>query len=134
MSYQIAAARCWTDGETLFAAGRLGTPDHLYGLAAECALKAILHGIGVIPPAAERPPHPYKEHIDKLWDEYESTVAGRALASLQVSQPSPFLGWRVSDRYAGDATFSPVRVAGHRAGARSAMQLLEQAQIAGVVS
>ena len=110
------------DAESLYGGGRLGTPDHLYGLACECALKAILHGFGLI--SGTKPKPPYKVHIDRLWDEYISALHGRAMPSLG---PNPFRGWTVNDRYEDENIFSETRVANHQKGALDGMKALQRA-------
>lgn len=133
MTYQAATTRCWTDGEALYETARLGTADHLYGLAAECALKAILEGLGIITAAATPPVRRYKVHGDDIWREYVSALSGRTQVGLQAPLPGPFVAWRIEDRYAVDALFSQARVDGHRAGAKVAIELLERARTTGVV-
>ena len=39
--------RHWHDGETLYAASRWANADHLYGISAECGLKAAMTGLGM---------------------------------------------------------------------------------------
>lgn len=133
MTYQAATTRCWTDGESLYATARLGTADHLYGLAAECALKAILEGLRIITSAATAPVKPFKAHGDDIWQQYVLALNGRTQVSLQAPLPGPFGAWRIEDRYAPDAVFTQTRVDGHRNGAKVAIGLLEHARITGIV-
>lgn len=127
------ARRCFQDAETLFRSGRLGTPDHLYGLAAECALKAILVGLKVICDLS--PERRYKVHIDKLWGEYLLAVSsrGRSARSLSLDSYNPFISWLSEHRYWDDGAFDADRVSKHREGARKAIALLECARLNGVV-
>jgi hypothetical protein len=127
--FSQAATRMFGDAEALHSAGRLGTPDHLYGLACECALKAVLCGHGVIRGTA--PQSPFKVHIDKLWDEYETALQGRTMLPLG---PNPFTGWQAQDRYEEDSVFLPQRVATHRNGAVIGMSALQAAAAQGFVS
>lgn len=114
--------------------GRLGSADHLYGLAAECALKAILVGWGVIPAMGPPPKSPYKVHIDKLWDEFGAYVRSHGHSTYVFpSGASPFSGWLAEHRYDEDSTFTVPRVQAHGAGSREAYRLFEQAVTDGVV-
>lgn len=122
------------DAQMLLDQGRLGTSDHLFGLASECALKAILAGLGHIPNAATRPPRPFDVQVDKLWDQYNAVVSGRPGTIPAVSVSNPFSSWNVADRYEDDSAFDRVRVVRHRDGARGAMVALADAQAQGVVS
>lgn len=130
-AYASAAMRMRQDAEHLSQGGRLGTPDHLFGLAAECALKAVLHAKGVLlePPAL--PPRDYRKHIDGLWPEYQAWASTTGV--LLLASDSLFTDWNVSDRYHHDDCFSPMQVARHREGARFTAELLERAAIDGVV-
>jgi hypothetical protein len=139
LSFPDAARRSWTDAEQLLNAGRSGTPDHLYGLAAECALKAILAGLGAF--LGEPPPRsPYRRHINHLWAEYATFMsASRARIGLlppstPPGHPAPFAAWDVVHRYFDDGTFALARVAAHRADASVAMELFERAVVNGVVT
>ncbi len=125
------ARRTYEDAETLLEIGRLATPDHLYGLACECALKAILAGLGVI--ATTCPPRQFKVHMPQLWNEYLAVLSGRVASGLAVATTNPFAAWKVEDRYRDDADFTTQRVRGHRFGAQQAMALLQRAQTEGIV-
>jgi hypothetical protein len=103
VDFYQSSRRHFADAETLERGDRHQNADHLYGLSAECALKAILTGLKLIPnPAAVQ--KPFKEHIDKLWAEYESALQGiRGGRYVQrLAKQNPFAGWRVHDRYEAD--------------------------------
>jgi len=117
------------DAESLHQSGRLGTPDSLYGFDCECALKAILCGLGVIKGTNPKPP--FREHINLLWNEYMSTQQGRTMPPLG---PNPFTLWKADNRYEDDLFFSETRVEGHRNGAKEGMNALEAAALQGIVS
>ena len=125
------ARRTFQDAQTLWFAGRLGTSDHLFGLAAECALKAILCGRGVI--SQDPPEKPYKVHVEKLWEEYTAALSGLP-GSVVALGSNPFLNWKVDDRYSDDAAFTEARVAQHRVGAETSMKAFEEAAAQGVVA
>ena len=135
-AYASAALRMRAHAESIFADPRLGTADHLFGLAAECALKAILYGRSVIPAPPGRPADKalrarFSTHIDILWGEYVTWAAGRS--PLQLEATSSFPLWRAEDRYQHDSFFTLARVTAHRAGAATTAALLERAIIDGVV-
>ena len=136
-AYASAAQRMRAHAENIFADPRLGTADHLFGLAAECALKAILHGRGVIPAPPAFPPDKatkqrFATHIDRLWGEYVAWAAGGS-AHLQLEPTSSFSSWRVEDRYQHDSFFTQPRAEAHQIGAATTAALLERAIIDGVV-
>jgi hypothetical protein len=123
----------FNDAEVLFSQGRLGTPDHLYGLACECALKAVLHGFGII--RGKVPERPYLAHVDQLWGEYMIARQGRMGTLPEIPAANPFSLWRwtASDRYEPDATFTKARVDQHRLAAQEGMKALEAAVVLGTV-
>jgi len=130
-NFKEAARRMFQDAETLKGSGRLGTPDHLYGLAAECALKAILAGmneISIPTTPADRRKYP---HVNVTWNEYLSAICGR---SAPVIGANPFESWRAEHRYEADVLFNDVRLRAHRDGARAAMGALDDAVQSGVIS
>jgi len=127
-----AAVRTYDDAEGLHEAGRLGTADHLYGLACECALKAILCGYQVIPGTQLPPNSAYKVHVNLLWNSYLNAAQGRAMPPLHCC--NPFAGWKVHDRYHDDSVFTEDRVAAHRDGAKLGMVALQEARLNGMVS
>lgn len=85
------------DAESLYRAGRYGTADHLFGLAAECALKVLLLQQSQQRDAGK------PVHLPQLWEEYSRAATGRG--SKAVPQRNPFSGWSINDRYAEDETF-----------------------------
>lgn len=120
--FDDAHRRHWDDAEILFAKGRLANADHLYGLSAECALKAMMRrldmpvdeGTGTL---AAR----YREHLPKLWRLFVDLVSGRrgasrleALLSEAFRDCTPFSDWRIADRYASAKHFQHSNVEPHR--------------------
>jgi len=47
VDFYDACKRHWNDAEHLFDQKRLANADHLFGLAAECALKAVMVALGM---------------------------------------------------------------------------------------
>ena len=130
-AYASAARRMHDHARQLSSEPRMGTADHLYGMAAECALKAILHAYNVIPAAPRKPAKPFSVHIDRLWQEYAAWAAGHG--AYTVPRSSPFGRWRVEDRYRHDDDFDAARLHAHREGASMVAKLLGQAIVDGVV-
>lgn len=100
--YADAARRLVKDGMILWTNGAYETAGHLAGLSAECVLKALLAGLGVITlDAMGQAPRNYRVHIREdaanraqLWSEFYGSLTGHAgrawLALLPPSTPAPF--------------------------------------------
>mgnify|MGYP000924639703 FL=1 len=66
------------DGERLYQARRWANADHLYGLSAECGLKAVMAKLGMPTDRQGSPTQrQYKVHVDRLWDEFLTFLEGR---------------------------------------------------------
>lgn len=126
-----AADRYWTDANTLHQLGRLATADHLFGVSAECALKAIMVKLS----GKTSLPRKYKIHLPNIWNEF---IAYTPLSGIHpyagMLSTNPFLKWCVDDRYGHDSPFTAQRVATHRAASLQANKVLEKARIDGVLS
>lgn len=135
VNYSQAARRHFDDCTTLVGGQRAGNASHLAGMAAECALKAILQGVGAL--VLSRSGRPSKRehicHINKLWDEFQATVAGPRAQAYILDGCNPFASWCVDHRYEEDRTIDLPTAESHRVAARTAMLLLERAHLEGVV-
>jgi hypothetical protein len=92
--------------------GRYANADHLYGIAAECMLKAIMVGLGAtLSTKGNLQERAHRQHIDTLWGEYCAFAAGRGGISYLPfpSHHCLFAGWRIDQRYAPERHFT----AGH---------------------
>jgi len=117
-SFDDAARRFWSDANTLHKAGCLPTADHLYGLSAECALKAII----TLNCGGMRKQD--KVHLPCIWDEFLQHPNN---PFAQSAPANPFKGsWCIDHRYAADNHFVQQRLETHKAGAFEANKLLEQ--------
>jgi hypothetical protein len=124
-----ASSRHWRDAEFLQQNGRLENADHLFGLSAECALKAAMVTLGFSTTSSGDLQDPtQQEHIDQLWARWRYFVQGRSAAryTALLNKTNPFHDWRVTQRYCGDGYIKPERLQEHRAGAFQARKLLEQ--------
>jgi hypothetical protein len=123
------AARChWDDAVLLHEGARLRNADQLYGLSAECALKAILVDGGLAKTTSagdiERS-DAAKTHISRLWGEFQARMERRS-SRLPLGD-NPFGDWEVAQRYAADADVPREDVVSlHRAGADACRRALEQ--------
>ena len=120
-SYSNAARRLVRDSWTLWEHRSPETATHLAGLSAECALKSILAGLGVLTLGPDGQLDDWKNwgvHIreDKarktqLWSEFHAALSGHAgrafVALVPPATPAPFDGWRVSHRYVADRQLQP---------------------------
>jgi len=135
IDFRDAAERHWEDAEYLWADTRLANADQLYGLAAECALKAVMLGLGMnIDPATGKPEYPY--HINRLWDEFVTFAHNRRgahYASL-VGTRNPFANWDISQRYHHRSAITQHAAEEHKRGAATGKAALDNAILDGVVS
>ena len=104
-----AHRRHWEDAELLFEHERWANADHLYGLSAECGLKAIMLSLGMDVGAGGMPLEPRnRKHMPTLWSAFENFArdrdGGRYLASL--SDDGSFDKWSIHDRYANRDRFT----------------------------
>ncbi|MCM8641417.1 hypothetical protein [Accumulibacter sp.] len=113
--YDEAAQRHWRDAEWLRGEKRTENADQLYGLAAECAVKAVLSKLPGCSSGGELASG-YKKHIDELWDRIRLQSVTKLAPTLQllVQAGNPFQDWRVGQRYAGDGCVSCSSVTSHR--------------------
>ncbi|GAA3362790.1 hypothetical protein [Saccharopolyspora gregorii] len=135
-----AAVRHYQDALLLRERQRLANADHLAGISAECALKAIFIGHlgGVIqddlPKNPAKPKRTYG-HLPGLWHELSLVVAGRTGGAFHqaISAANPFEHWKVFERYSDGAHTDAARADAHLAEAQKILFLHEQAQINGVL-
>ena len=118
-----AHGRHLKDAEQFFRQPRWANADHLYGLSAECGLKAVLDAEGQ--PVAVR----YRNHVDRLWRQFQTFAAGRTgvgnLSLLPVGEP--FRDWCIDQRYAHQSNFGRARVEPHRDAARAIRAMVQHA-------
>jgi hypothetical protein len=134
--YRDAADRHWEDAEHLRAGSRWANADHLYGLSAECALKAVMVGLGLELDAQDRPPPDYRVHVDKLWIQFPAFAFGRGgqtYAAPVAGAQNPFGDWSIDQRYSHRSNFGEATVLRHRDGAWIARSMLARAILDGKV-
>lgn len=111
------------DAERLWDAARYPNADHLFGLAAECGLKALMLQLGMKPDSRGVPPAKDRLHINQLTSRYLSYMRGPQARNKCYQLPwnattDPFVDWDVSQRYEQSSSFQPSVVGKHRDGAR----------------
>ena len=119
--FASAHIRHWEDAEFLFRAGRWANADQLYGLSAECGLKAVMVA-NRLPVVADGSPRDkkYRKHINTLWDEFPAFVQDRQTGQPlhHLSRSNPFASWSIDNRYANGVHFNEQSVDPHQAAAR----------------
>ncbi|CAK8719245.1 MAG: hypothetical protein CDV28_12622 [Candidatus Electronema aureum] len=128
--------RHWQDAEQLFQAQRWANADHLYGVAAECGLKALMLKFGMVFNSNKDMPNDKKdrEHANGIWARYESYRSGHQQGvSYGLPSANPFQDWHVSQRYAHQADFDIIRAESHRKGAELVCKLIKQAKTDGLI-
>ncbi|MCC7491409.1 MAG: hypothetical protein IT204_03635 [Fimbriimonadaceae bacterium] len=132
--YNDACERHWSDGQTLHRLTRLANADHLYGLAAECGLKAVMKELGM--PINKLTGKPAVAlHVDKLWVQFVTFAnanGGATYASL-LPGSNPFDDWKVDQRYADQSQYDATILTKHKAGVEKVRRILAQAQMDGIV-
>ena len=108
--FQDAARRHLIDAQILDGQHhRYANADHLYGIAAECMLKAIMVGLGA-PVSRKGNPHEraHKTHINELWSEFCAFASGAGGASYMpfAAHQQPFEVWDINQRYAPQRDFT----------------------------
>jgi hypothetical protein len=137
VDFRDSSERHWDDSGTLFTNNKLANADHLLGMAAECAMKAVMRSLGMTLSLAGRPEEPYAVHINLLWDEFITFAHGRGgahYADMLSGNPNPFSDWHVNQRYNHRAQFSEPIVKNHHQAAKEIMQVLQAAILNGDVA
>jgi hypothetical protein len=124
------------DAERLFAAARWANADHLYGLAAECGLKALMQKLkgGPLDPKNDYVHVMESKKPSNAWDRFEAYRCG-PVDGVKFVLPSqnPFTDWDVSQRYAHQSLFDAARATPHQIGANQVRQLIKKAQREGLI-
>ena len=84
-----AHRRHWEDAEILFGRDRWANADQLYGLSAECGLKAVMKTLGMRVDTAGSPIAPeHRVHVQKLWPIFVTFAGDRDGARYLSPLPS----------------------------------------------
>jgi hypothetical protein len=120
--YTAAATRHFRDATLLEGRRCVANADHLFGLAAECAIKrALVEFPGFL--AAGRLALAYHKHVDYLWDSVPVHGIQRRYPSLVVLLKGwrPFDDWSADQRYGPDGVVTGEAIGRHR---RAAARIL----------
>jgi len=134
VDYLDSAKRHQQDADLLCQSERWPNADQLYGLAAECALKAIMRALGM-PLRSDGAPQErrHRVHIDRLWSEFLTFASGKGGAACASGLPAenPFDNWRIDQRYHHSSTILKDRVDTHKEAASLVFVALENARADG---
>ena len=123
-----AHGRHWEDAELLFGRERWANAAHLYGLSAECGLKAVMRSLGLPVDAGGKPRGKYMQHMPELWPVFLDFVDGRS--DMPVARTIPdgecFSDWSIHDRYAHRQWFRRDNVETHRREAQEIFEMVER--------
>jgi hypothetical protein len=135
VNFAQAARRHFDDCHSLAAQMRAGNTSQLAGLAAECALKAVLYGLGHLTLNAKGMPddEKHRKHIDTIWGEFQAALSGREARMYTLHAINPFDKWSIHDRYEDDSAIDFATAEAHRTGAHMAMLVLDRARLEGDV-
>ena len=109
-----AHQRHWEDAELLFKHECWANADHLYGLSAECGLKAVMEASGMQIDETGMPPPEYREHVCKLWPRFVDFMETAGELWDKFPDGEPFDDWSHHDRYAHRECFRSGHVRRHR--------------------
>ena len=121
------------DAKLLLKKGRWANADHHYGLAAECALKALLlkQGIPSSNGDIDRQYQHYKKHINDLWDNYQLFMQTRIDYALPDN--NTFQDWDISQRYAPVKEITEEATRKHAEAVATVKQVIRKALFDGVL-
>ena len=127
-----AFCRHASDADLLLECKRWANADHLYGIAAECALKALLQIQGIsFAENCTSSDRKYWVHINKLWDKYLSFMQTRD--ACEISDTNPFQNWDIAQRYAHEDDITEQTDREHCAAVDELRTVIEKARINGVL-
>lgn len=131
-NFKDAAKRHYDDAEYLNSGSRVANAGQLYGLAAECCIKAVLFGVtGTFP----------HKHLDnglldnRFINQLSMSVHGRSSQNYYAMIPNiqGFDTWRIAHRYWEESAI-PNDVGKWQTAAKEARLMLDQAIVDGVVT
>ena len=120
------------DGALLAENKSWANADHLYGLAAECALKALLIKSGISSTEnGDISQRKFRKHIDQLWDEYHSFMLYQIYG---IPEDNPFQNWKIDQRYIHSDFITKQIVENHICSIEKINKIIKQAELDGVFS
>ena len=132
IDFYNAYKRHVSDGNLLVQHQRWANADHLYGLAAECALKALLIKSDI--PSTEhgdidKKQSNFRKHINILWDEYYIFMQNKI---YNISEENPFQNWKIDQRYTKSENITEDIVRIYMNAITKINNLIKQAELDGV--
>lgn len=135
--FRDASERHFEDAEHLLSQNRNANADHLFGLSAECSLKAVMLSLGMAVNIDGAPAdRGHKVHMPELWAAFQSFAEGR-LASRYLEpleKANPFSDWAVDQRYWARKAIGASPPSNHRIAAIQCRQSLEKLLFDGVTA
>lgn len=154
--YCQSAHRHYQDGRYLQDDRRQPNADHHFGVAAECAVKALLVGLGVQTDPAGNIDRSYRHHLGEAFEfgpgsrgsarqtnlcaEFGMYLRGHRGARYLPKLPEGealedlFADWSIDQRYCESDDIRAAQVHTHARAARALLSCLERAQQDGIVS
>jgi hypothetical protein len=129
INFHKASERHWKDADLLEKQLRPENADHLFGLSAECAIKAAMATLGAPLKSNGDLSDQYQLHVDQLWDKFQHFAQGPHLSryAALLGRSNPFRDWRIIQRYYEDGHLqNSNKLPGHRNGAFVARRMLTQ--------
>lgn len=116
-----SARRHFDDGETLLQLGRFDNAGHLFGVAGECAVKAVC-----VEESGARPP----KHFDKISNKdlrysAPANLVGRRGQRIVTLLPNLFADWSIDQRYIETGTTTRAKAQEWRVDARAVLDALQ---------
>ena len=126
-----AHQRHWEDAELLFKHGCWANADHLYGLSAECGLKAVMVGLGMSVDDRGAPGEEHRKHMPKLWQVFEAFARERGGGAYLALLPDgkPFDDWSIDGRYENRRHFQSANVTPHQDAAHQVADVVQRAEL-----
>lgn len=135
--FRDASARHFEDAEILLAQTREANADHLFGLSAECSLKAVMLALGMKPdPLGSPEDRGHRVHMPEIWAAFQSFAQGR-LASRYLEpldKANPFADWAIDQRYSAQTAITAPALSRHMAAAEQCRESLEKLLFDGVTA
>ena len=128
--------RHWEDAEMLFVGKCRANADQLYGLSAECGLKAVMQSLGMkLDPKGKPEEKQHQQHVNGLWPIFQDFAKNRGGARYSQMLPNgePFVDWSIHERYGHRSQIHEAKINPHREAAREIRQMVSAAVQDGIL-